>query len=59
MRAALTQPRLCLVAPCRLPLVLLHVGALTALPFGLWMGSTGITFGASVYYWVARQAKEY
>ena len=37
--------------------MLLHVGALLPLPFGLWMGSTGVTFAASVWYWVARQSK--
>jgi hypothetical protein len=39
--------------------VLLHVGALTALPFGLWIGSTAVTIAASVFYWIARSQKDY
>jgi hypothetical protein len=41
-----------------LPLVLLHVNQLNTLAFGLWIGSTAVTFGASVWYWVARHAEE-
>ena len=41
-----------------LPLVLLHTGNLTPLPFGLWIGSTAVTVAASVFYWVGRAQRE-
>ncbi len=37
-----------------LPLVLFHKSAISGGGFGLWIGSTVITFVGAVWYWIAR-----
>lgn len=41
-----------------LPLVLLHAGIVLPPEFGLWIGSTILTFAGAVYYWFARGKKQ-
>ena len=41
-----------------LPLVLLHAQVVNPPEFGLWIGSTIITFAGALYYWFARGKRQ-